>query len=334
MHVAATDGDSTHARSGVSSIAIAIDGNTTTTSQTCPTTQTSCSLAADRSVDPSSLAPGVHTVAVTVTDRAGNVRQDSWQFNLYPTSWHYGGTDHRVNTAQEIANLAAAIAAAGSTTSSALYAGLAPGDSVRLNTSRDHTPPDIYEINRPGYWVNDPNLFFDFGASDSSSGIRVLRTFAPAVPGWQGIGSSHMLNGCVTDDGIQCVGNAHVRSVVSNLPSGLQTIQVVAIDANGNETDRQFHLPVCGISDGPRREILTSKRTCARASSTCEFDDARVPSRYRDGARTAGSSPRRLRLGRHRGLRDRSGGAMRRRTDSRGAPDARKTQCHGAATGV
>jgi len=244
LHVAATDGDSTHARSGVGSIAIAVDRDTATTSQSCPTTQNSCSLTADRTISPSSLAPGSHTVTVTVTDRAGNVRQDSWQVGLYPTSWHYGGSDHRVNTASEIAGLEAAIAAADSTTSAALYAGLAPDDTVRLNTSRDHTAPDIYEINRPGYWVNDPNLFFDFGASDSGSGIRVLRTFAPAVPGWQGIGSSQMLNGCVTDTGIQCVGNAHVRSVVSNLDSGLQTIQVQAIDANGNETDRQFHLPV------------------------------------------------------------------------------------------
>jgi Putative amidase domain/Bacterial Ig-like domain (group 3) len=244
VHVAATDGSATTVRSGVASIAIAVDRDSVTTTQPCATTQNSCALDADRSVTPSSLAPGVHTVTVTTTDRAGNARQDSWQFNLYPTSWQYGGTDHRINTAQEISNLEAAIAAADTATRDALYAGLAPADSVRLNTSRDHTAPSIYEINRPGYWVRDPNLVFDFGGTDAESGIKVLRTFAPAVPGWQGMGSSHMLNGCVTDDGIRCVGDAHVRSVVSDLPSGLQTIEVLAADANGNERHSQFHLPV------------------------------------------------------------------------------------------
>lgn len=250
LHVEATDGSAGALRSGVRSIEVAVDGDVAATTQTCGETVDSCALSADRTVAVEDLDTGVHDIAVTVTDRAGNVRESSFQVNQWPTSQQYGGENRRIDTPQEIADLELALAAADERGRTELMAGLAPGDRVRLATSRDRNRPEIYEINRPATWITDRSAFFDFGATDAASGVRVLETSSPNAPSWEGRGNSHMLNGCVTDDGVACVGNAHVRSVVGNLPDGQNTVQVTAIDANGNQTDRQY--PVYVDATRPR----------------------------------------------------------------------------------
>jgi len=79
LNVAATDTDAGHATAGVRDIVVTVDGTEATrVDQTCPTTQDGCPLDLHWSMQTASYSEGQHTIEVSITDRAGNVGQESW----------------------------------------------------------------------------------------------------------------------------------------------------------------------------------------------------------------------------------------------------------------
>jgi YD repeat-containing protein len=76
LRIDARDEDPSGPRAGVGSLKVEVDGKTVEPTSTCA--QDSCRLVRDFSFDPAVYGDGRHTVAVTTTDRAGNVSSQSY----------------------------------------------------------------------------------------------------------------------------------------------------------------------------------------------------------------------------------------------------------------
>ncbi|WP_205696228.1 hypothetical protein [Conexibacter sp. SYSU D00693] len=247
LRVDATDGSADSPQAGVAKIQITIDGEASTLPQTCGETEDSCSLAYVVYRHTANLANGLHTVNVEVTDRAGNVATDSWNFYVHRTSWEHGGDNHQVDTRDEAKALDDVWQAATPAERENLDRGLKPADWTYFSTFQDKTPPLVVEAQRNGYWARDPNTPLGFHATDygRGSGIQRLYIRAQGHPNWSGnADSNNLISPCGSYGEPHCGNDAVVGSRIGDLPSGLQTVEVTAIDAAGNTTTQQYHVPV------------------------------------------------------------------------------------------
>ena len=98
---------------------------------TCPSTA-SWSYTLNPDVTP--WGPGNHDLTLEVTDAAGNrfTKSSTVLYKVaYPTSWQYGGANHSVDTADEIAAVRTALGNTGYL-NSVVWSGLAPADQPRI----------------------------------------------------------------------------------------------------------------------------------------------------------------------------------------------------------
>jgi hypothetical protein len=132
----------------------------------------------------------------------------------------------------------------------------------------DTIAPVVAEIARPGAWTKDRSAYLSFRATDygAGSGIRSFRIFAPGSPSWDGATTSAMVQPCTPSGG--CVNGADIGTTVGNLPSGLNIVQIEAIDAAGNVTNAQYHVPVDAAP--PTVEITGGLADTGTAHSTTD----------------------------------------------------------------